>query len=276
MYFIILYYVILFYFLLSFIYNIYICRPPNKHRPSKPPIHFMSLAKRPIYACCQAKRVQRPQPGQRHHTNFVFRTTLPKSNVRLSEKMYDARNSLNWSESLLRSVTWCVACDLPKDVEKLCLLHAPLHKLEKTCGALHPWKVLHLTLTSPVLNQLCSKAILNTRQKTTILTNWLRQLLPPIESAQNGNHKHPSQQSGFVDSGALLIHLMKGALFVSSVWALTTFLRTSWNSRNLSRLWLPDSRDYACHFRTIPWISHRRPDETEKDRTKFWTFREGT
>jgi hypothetical protein len=204
-----LYYIMSFYFIFcchSYIIYIYICRPPNKHRPSKPPIHFMSLAKRPIYACCQAKRVQRPQPGQRHHTNFVFRTTLPKSNVRLSEKMYDARNSLNWSESLLRSVTWCVACDLPKDVEKLCLLHAPLHKLEKTCGALHPWKVLHLTLTSPVLNQLCSKAILNTRQKTTILTNWLRQLLPPIESAQNGNHKHPSQQSGFVDSGALLIH----------------------------------------------------------------------
>ena len=53
---------------------------------------------------------------------------------------------------------------------------------------------------------LCSKTIWNTRQKATILTNWLRQLLPPIGSAQNGNQKHPSQQSGFVDSGALLIH----------------------------------------------------------------------
>ena len=207
-------YIILFYFIIFYVVIYIICCPPNKHRPSKPPIHFMSLAKGPIYACCQAKRFQRPQPGQRRHTNFVFRTTSLKFHVKISEIRYDARNSLNWSESLLRSVTWCVACDLPKDVEKLCLLHAPLHKLEKTCGALHPWKFLHLTLTSPVLNQLCSKAIWNTRHKATILTNWLRQLLPPIGSAQNGNHKHPSQQSGFVDSGALLIHRSEPCLFL--------------------------------------------------------------
>ena len=61
---------------------------------------------------------------------------------------------------------------------------------------------------------LCSKTIWNTRHKATILTNWLRQLLPPIGSAQNGNHKHPSQQSGFVDSGALLIHRSEPCLFL--------------------------------------------------------------
>ena len=34
--------------------HIYIRCPPNKHRPSKPPIHFMSLVKRPVCAARQS------------------------------------------------------------------------------------------------------------------------------------------------------------------------------------------------------------------------------
>jgi hypothetical protein len=51
--------------------------------------------------CCQAKRVQRPQPGQRRHTNVVFQTTSLNFIFELLKIRYDPRNIVNWSDFLI-------------------------------------------------------------------------------------------------------------------------------------------------------------------------------
>ena len=56
-----------------YIYTITEIMSTQQTRPSKPPIHFVSLAKRSV-CVLPGNRVQRPQPGQRRHTNFVFQT----------------------------------------------------------------------------------------------------------------------------------------------------------------------------------------------------------
>ena len=68
-------YMYIYYIYIYFILYVYInvVHPTNTDRQNRPSILCHELGD--PHACCQAKRVQRPQPGQRRHTNFGVQTT---------------------------------------------------------------------------------------------------------------------------------------------------------------------------------------------------------